>query len=122
VTAGIYDYFARACRRTASTDGIAGETIADGEGNTAVFRITLKDGAIQSASYQSTSCVTLVGFCEHLVELVQEREPAAAFELSASKLLELHAEVPEVRRGRAALAVSALHLAVQRAMEEESTK
>ena len=122
MTAGIYDYFTRACGRTASTNGIAGETVADAEGNTAVFRIALEGGAIQSASYQSTSCVTLVGFCEHLVELVQEQEAAAAFELSASKLLELHAEVPEERRGRAVLAVSALHSAVRRAMEEESTR
>ena len=120
MAAGVYDYFVRACRRGPMPEaGIAGEEIRDAEGNSAVFRIAVVDGRVETAQFRCTTCVTLVGFCEHLCDLIRCGSIAEARAFSAPDLLALHHEVPVERRDRARLAVAAMHSAVQRSFRGE---
>jgi NifU-like protein involved in Fe-S cluster formation len=117
---GIYDYFARACRREIGVFGVEGAAVFDAEGNTARFWITLSRGIIRRVQYKCTTCVTLVALCEHLSEMAEGQEPAAALRLGEGQLLAAHPDVPPERRDRAALAVSALQSAVRQTTKEIS--
>lgn len=93
--------------------GQKGEVIYDSDGNCAVFWIESEADRIQNAQYRCTTCATLIAFCEHLSELLVDMKIEEAKLYSAEALLSLHAEVPEVRKSRASLVVSAMRSAVQ---------
>ena len=119
---GIYDYFARACRRDTEVSGVSGSAATDAEGNTATFWVTVRRGVIRSVRYKCTTCVTLVAFCEHLSEIAQDQAASEAVRFPSEQLLAAHTEVPPERRSRAALAVSALQSAIRKATEEPSNE
>ena len=113
--ADVYHYFERACRRerTGRAEGQPGEKVVDDEGNSALFWLLVDRGSIRSADYRCTTCMALVGLCEHLREMVAGMPLERAAQMPAAELLRLHPEIPSYRRDRAELAVRALHSAVQ---------
>jgi hypothetical protein len=112
----IYDYFVRACRREIvppSALGVGGSTVQGEDGNRARFWISAESGRIQSVQYGATSCTTLLGLCEHIVELVTGQELSAASGLTAERLLALHPEIPPEKQEASRTAVRAFHSAAQ---------
>lgn len=112
----IYDYFVRACRREIvppSELGVRGAAVQGADENHARFWISLKSGRIESVHYGATSCTTLLGLCEHIVELATGQDPAAVSGITAERLLELHPEIPPEKQEAARTAVRAFHSAAQ---------
>ncbi len=109
-----YDYFNRAFRRAARPQiGTPGKLIHDSEGNCAVFWVEAPHGQIVSAQYRSTTCVTLLAFCEHLSELAVGMAVEQAIGYQSDHLIALHPDVPEYKADRAKLASEAFRSAVQ---------
>ncbi|HET8550495.1 MAG TPA: hypothetical protein VFL57_20935 [Bryobacteraceae bacterium] len=106
----VYDYFERAYRR--SLDPVAGEPVCDEHGNCAMFSVDVMAGRIAAVRYRCTVCITLVGLCQHLSELVTGLDAGAILEMQPDTLLGLHPEVPESKRPAALLALEALQSAV----------
>jgi hypothetical protein len=112
----IYDYFVRACRREIVPPcelGAGGATVQGADENRARFWISIGAGRIESVHYGATSCTTLLGLCEQIVELVVGQELAAASGITAERLLELHPEIPPEKQEAARTAVRAFHSAAR---------
>lgn len=96
--------------------GAAGETVRDADGTFACFRLEAEQGRIVSAQYRCTSCMTLVGLCEHLAHILPGLTPEEALGIN---LLGMHPEIPAARRDRADLALRAMRSAVRQQTEGE---
>ena len=77
------------------------------------FALSTGGGCIERASYRSTTCVTLVGLCEHISRLLPGMKLGAALALAPEDLLRIHPEIPRHRRDRAELCIRALRAAIQ---------
>lgn len=114
----VYHFFQRACARPANPGTeVQGNKISDAEGNSALFWIDAAGGPISSIGFRCTTCFTLVALAQHLSELASGMSLEAAETITVDLLLRLHPEIPEERRGRAALAVKAFQSAVQKQHE-----
>jgi NifU-like protein involved in Fe-S cluster formation len=117
-SASVYDYFTTALRRTVpEVSSRSGDIVRSADDAAAVFSIKTVDHRIEIVNYKCSTCVTLVGFCEHLCELIKGRRVTEAGAVTAADLLALHREVPPERHNRADLAIQALHSAVRRVLE-----
>jgi NifU-like protein involved in Fe-S cluster formation len=67
---------------------------------------------LTGVQFRCTTCATMLALCEHLAEMVAGLPASEALQITPQHLLELHNEIPEERRDRAALAVAGLRLAV----------
>lgn len=110
--ATVYDYFQSALQH-APAPATGAEYERDSEGHCVSFLLVVRDGRIVRAQFRSTTCVTLLGLCEHLREAVSGLTIDAAARITAVDLLSCHPEIPSMRRGRAELAVRALRSALQ---------
>jgi hypothetical protein len=118
VQRSVYDYFSSVMRRPVpNLNGYSGDTVRSADGTTAVFSIDSIGDRLEAVNYRCSTCVTLVGLCEHLSEMITGRTPSEAMAVTAADLLELHREVPAERRKRAGLAVEAMHSAVRRLLQ-----
>jgi hypothetical protein len=119
----IHDYFRKAMHspRTAAREDGSGPVVSGPDGLCAAFDLEIEQPSIVRASYRCTTCVTLVALCEHLAELAAGRTVEDALGLDPEILLRFHPEVPVERRDRAALASTALRMAIQYAIERNST-
>jgi hypothetical protein len=111
----IHHYFQRALRRLASgtgTDGFNAGLVRSADGLCAGFIIEASGPRIVRADYRCTTCATLVGLCEHLVEAAAGVPASEAAAMDAEWLLARHPEVPPGRRDRAGLAAAAFRAAL----------
>jgi hypothetical protein len=116
-----YDYFQRAFRRGAQTPaGPTGSLVHDNDGNCAVFWLEAPQGSISAACYRSTTCATLLAFCEHLAELAVGMPVEQALAFDADQLLALHPDVPKYKADRAKLASEAFRSAVHQVIKGEA--
>lgn len=117
----IYDYFQRACYRVLeSPRGEAGLTVYDPDGNSVVFWLEIARSRVASVQYKCTTCVTLLGLCEHLCEILVGKPLSELASFRAEDLLALHPEIPPERQSRAELAIEALRSAVKKSSRGES--
>ena len=115
-----YDYFQRAYRRGAQTRaGTPGMLVRGSDGNCAVFWLDAPAGIISSVQYRSTTCVTLLAFCEHLSELAVGMALDQARQHNPEQLLALHPDVPQYRADRATLASEAFRSAAHQIVQGE---
>lgn len=109
----INDYFQCAmCKPTPPAEIPPDRYVSSEDGLKAAFALTCCDSRIQRGAYRCTTCATLVALCEHLSELVVDATPADVLRWTPEMLLKLHPEIPESKRDRAALALSALQSSV----------
>ena len=114
----LYDYFSSAIRRPVpDLIGRSGDTVRSDDGTTAVFFIEIIGERVAIVNYRCSTCVTLIGFCEHLSEMIKGWRVSEVIAFTAADLLALHREVPPERHNRADLAIQALHSAVLRLTE-----
>lgn len=105
----IHDYFTEAYGRTAGRIPPGGAAAVHSEdGLQASFSLSGCNGRIGSVQYACSTCVTLVGLCEHLSRVVVGMKPDDAHALTPEALLRWHPEIPRERHGRARLAITAL--------------
>lgn len=109
----INDYFQCAmCKPTLPIHIPAERYVSSGDGLKAAFALTCCDSRIQRGAYRCTTCATLVALCEHLSELVVDAAPGDVLQWTPDMLLNLHPEIPENKRDRITLALSALQASV----------
>lgn len=70
------------------------------------------DGDGLALRFRATACTTLVAYCQALVELLEDCEPAQATAMEPAALAAALPGVPAPRRDRAVLAVAALRAAL----------
>ena len=117
----IYDYFQRACHRPLeSPRGAAGQAVYDADGNSAVISLEVARSRVASVQYKCTTCVTLLGLCEHICEILVGKPLSEVSQFSAQDLLSLHSEIPPERHSRADLVIEALQSAVRKQPRGES--
>jgi hypothetical protein len=115
----IHEYFTDAFRRAADRKPPAGAVpVSNHEGLRASFHLDRRDGRIDRVQYHCSTCVTLLGLCEHLSHVVLGMEPSAARSLTPEDLLQWHPEIPPERRDRAGLAIAALRSGLARVDNE----
>ena len=115
----IHDYFQRACQRKLELfSGVPGERCQGPDGNSARFWLHIERGRIAGAQFQCTTCCTLVGLCEHAIDLLSGMTLADAERCTPRRLLVLHPEVPAMRHDLATLVAEAIRSAAHRVRME----
>lgn len=104
------DYIERGLRRRrAEPLPIVGDVRRDGDGRFAQFSVRMSDGVIADVAFASTTCVTLVAYCEVAAEWVTGHSvSAAAQKVRLHELTRALPLVPEDKRHRALLALQAV--------------
>ncbi|MCS6953958.1 MAG: iron-sulfur cluster assembly scaffold protein [Bryobacterales bacterium] len=87
-----------------------------------IFYLDVDDGLVVRADYRATTCPTLLAYCELLAHWVAGRRTEEALALRAADLVAAVQGVPAHRQGRAALAVEALHAALNSDGERRSER
>jgi NifU-like protein involved in Fe-S cluster formation len=104
----VSELFERGFRRLRETAcAIEGDARSDTEGNVARFSIDFADGRIQRVGFRSSSCATLVAYCELIAETVPTFSREIADGLTATQIINALPGVPPYKQQRAALAVAA---------------
>lgn len=108
----VYHYFQQACRRSiAPVEPL--HWVQDDDAKAGFVLQVGPRGDVVAVEYRCTTCMTLVGLCEHLAELLRGGAVKQVCELSAGELLSRHPEIPPARRARANLAVAAARAAIK---------
>lgn len=111
------DYFERGLiRKSTPPLEIRGDNVLGNLGLTVRFSLEITDGRIRRASFQSSTCVTLVALCELLSDAVEGRTLVEAIRISPEELISQLQEVPAHKIDRAVLGVRALQLAIKYAV------
>ncbi len=76
------------------------------------FYLQVRDEKIAAASFESTTCVTLVAYCELLCHQAERHTLRDAIALSPAELAAALPDVPPVKRDRALLATAAFQSAI----------
>ena len=112
----VTELFERGYRRNyAAPLSIRGAACTDAEGNRAEFSLELSAGRIAAIGFHTTTCATLIAYCELIAETVPGFTIGIAREFSAADLVAALAGVPEQKRARAALAIEAFRAALDAA-------
>ena len=115
VTAGysVTELFERGYRRLRDAPlALQGPPRVDADGNFAAFSLDIADGRILRAGFRSTSCATLIAYCELVAETVPSFRPAIARALTANEIVNALPGVPPLKQNRSTLAVAAFHSAL----------
>jgi NifU-like protein involved in Fe-S cluster formation len=108
----VADLFERGFRRNrAAPLPLAGARCAD-QGLVASFSLDLTAGRLAAIGFHASSCVTLLAYCEYLVETLIGQSPQAAQAISPADIVAALPGVPALKRDRARLAVAALRAAL----------
>ena len=107
----VYSYFQQACHRGRNPASPI-RTLSRDDVEAGFDVHIIAPDRIRTVEYRCSTCVTLVALCEHMADLMRGATVDEAQSLSAERLLELHPEIPPVRRVRAHLAVAAAHAAL----------
>ena len=112
----VSELFERGYRRNyAAPHSIRGAALTDAEGNRAEFSFELSAGRIAAIGFRATTCATLIAYSELIAETVPGFAIGIAREFSAEDLVDALEGVPELKRARAALAISAFRAALDAA-------
>ena len=112
----VSELFERGYRRNyAAPLSIRDAALTDAEGNRAEFSLELSAGRLKAIGFRATTCATLIAYCELIAETVPGFAVGIAREFSAVDLVDALAGVPEQKRTRAALAISAFRAALDAA-------
>src|SRR5262245_60367871 len=104
----VSDLFERGFRRLKDAPlAIQGEVRSDAEGNFAGFSLDVAGGRIRSVGFRSSSCATLIAYCELIAETVPGFTIEIARALSARELVAALPGVPAYKHERAVFAVAA---------------
>src|SRR5262245_16508496 len=91
----VSELFERGYRRLRETAcAIKGNVCSDAEGNSARFSIDFADGRIQRVGFRSTSCATLIAYCELIAEIVPTFSREIADGLTAKQIVNALPGVP----------------------------
>jgi NifU-like protein involved in Fe-S cluster formation len=119
----VTELFERGYRRNyAEPLSIRGMALTDAEGNRAEFSLELAAGRLAAIGFRATTCATLIAYSELIAETVPGFAIGIAREFSAADLIDALAGVPELKRARAALAISAFRAALDAAETRQSAK
>ncbi len=111
----VIDYFNRGlARQRRESLPITGALVSGADQLTARFSLQIDADRIQVASFKASTCVTLVAYCEALVESVEALTTHEAKAIAPKELASWLAGVPAIKQDRAALAIRALHSALAR--------
>jgi NifU-like protein involved in Fe-S cluster formation len=117
----VTELFERGYRRNyAAPLSIRGAALADTEGNRAEFSLELSAGRLAAIGFHATTCATLIAYSELIAETVPGFAIGIAREFSAADLADALEGVPEPKRVRAALAISAFRAALDAAESRQS--
>lgn len=110
--ASVLDYHERG-RQTRRTPPLPLQGPAvEHDGLQATFSLQLDDrDRVTAARFQSTSCTTLVAYCQLAADLAHGRSTRELARLDPRSLIEYLRGVPAMRRDRAAIATAALRAA-----------
>lgn len=116
----VIDYLERGLRRKLQNAlPIVGEVRRDPDGRQVQFSLRLDGRAIQCVSFKSSSCVTLIAYCEVIAEWATGLTIEAAMRLRPKQVTAALPYVPPYKRELALPATAALLSAVQEAAEGE---
>jgi NifU-like N terminal domain len=82
-------------------------------------QLDVADGKIAGVGFRTTSCATLIAYCEFIAESVPGFRIEIARELTAANLAEALPGVPALKRERAMLAIAAFRAALTTASSLE---
>jgi len=109
----VSDLFERGFRRLRDAPlSIEGEVHRDPAGNFVRFSLDVADGRIKSVGFRSSSCATLIAYCELIAESVPGSRCDIAGVLTSKEIIETLPGVPPYKHDRAVLAVAALRAAL----------
>ncbi|MFA7249191.1 MAG: iron-sulfur cluster assembly scaffold protein [Dehalococcoidia bacterium] len=116
----VTDYVLAPCRASRTAlPAPAGERIAGPDGVGIRIHATLRDSAIETMSYEASSCATLVAYAEVLGDLVVGRSIVEAAVVDPRTLVDALPGVPRARQDRATLVARAWASAVAMAWQAE---
>ena len=116
----VADYIDRGLqRRRRAPLPIRGDPAGGDGGLSACFSLRVERGEIAEISFECSTCMTLVAYCELLCETVERGTLRAAVRVASADLAAQLQGVPPLRRDRATLAVSAFHRAIRHALAQE---
>lgn len=98
----------------AAADG-RGEATNHDCGDTALFTVTVADGAVTAAQFASQSCAGGIACCSMATEWATGRAIVEVMSLTARDLADALGGLPDAKLGCAEMAVGALHEAVRAA-------
>ena len=111
----VSELFARGFRRRRDTPlAIEGDACSNDTGDFARFSLDVADGRIRAVGFRSSSCATLIAYCELIAETVPGFRREIADALTANELIESLPGVPAYKQDRAALALAAFRVALER--------
>ncbi len=109
----VSELFERGFRRLREAPlSIEGAIHGDHAGNFVRFSLDVADGRIASVGFQSSSCATLIAYCELIAESVPGSRCDIARALTPQEIIETLPGVPPYKHDRAVLAVAALRAAL----------
>ena len=109
----VLDYFNLGLQRGGHTAlPIVGEVVQGPAGLTVRFQLRGERGIISHVSFNASTCVTLVAYCEMLAQRATGLSMREATSICADELTEDLVGVPSCKRDRAWLAVRAMQSAV----------
>jgi NifU-like protein involved in Fe-S cluster formation len=109
----VADLFERGFRRNRTAPfAIEGGAIADVEGNSARFSVTLDGTKLADLRFRVSSCTTLIAYSEALAQLLRGLDAGLAAQFTPHELVAALPGVPALKQNRAVLAVAALRAAL----------
>jgi len=97
-----------------------GAELRDTNDLTARFSLGLENGAIESARFRISTCITLIAYCELITELAAGKTVREAAALSEEELVAALPDVHPMKRDRASLAINAFRAALAAASRFET--
>jgi hypothetical protein len=111
----VSELFERGFRRARLTPfEIEGESVPDAEGNAARFSLALDGAQLAGIRFRTSSCTTLIAYCEALCELFAGRDSALAALFTPQQLIAALPGVHPRKHDRAVLAVAAFRSALHK--------
>lgn len=115
---GLFDRGYR--RNRAAPLAVEGRELIGVDGLAARFSLDLEQDRIRAVNFRVTTCITLIAYCELIVETVAGQGAREAATLTETDLLEALPDVPLLKRDRAALAIDAFRAALAAALPSQT--
>jgi NifU-like protein involved in Fe-S cluster formation len=109
----VSDLFDRGYRRNRLDPfTLEGAELRDTNNLAARFSLDLANGTIKGARFRVSTCITLIAYCELIVELTAGKTVREAAAFSEAELVAALPDVPALKRDRAPLAINAFRAAL----------
>ena len=117
----VSDLFDRGYRRNRLPPlPIEGTELHDANDLSARFSLDLEGDTIKGVRFRVSTCITLIAYCELIVELVTGKTAREAAALSEAELVAALPDVPVLKRDRAPLAINVFRAALAAAFVFET--